>query len=262
MEGKINLYLLRGLTRESGHWGDFIDIIQNHNPHFNIHLLDLPGAGIHYKLKANTTAKGMVAFLREQTLPVLQDKNQTHIICASSLAGMVATEWVLNHPKDFQGLITISASFKGICKNKERANPKMRSTMLKILMYKKNIEKREHLIMKVNSNTPELKTDLVKEWIAIQKERTMTRANILRQTLAGIRYSTRKRKPNLPLLIVGSKKDKLVAPECIIKTHQAFGGKLVWHPTAGHCLPLDEPDWLSVEISDWISSTKFIANSH
>ena len=34
------------------------------------------------------------------------------------------------------------------------------------------------------------------------------------------------------------------------------------NPTAGHCLPLDEPDWLSVEISDWISSTKFIANSH
>jgi pimeloyl-ACP methyl ester carboxylesterase len=71
-----------------------------------------------------------------------------------------------------------------------------------------------------------------------------------------MRYSTRGRKSNLPLLIIGSKGDRLVALECIKKTHEALGGTLVWHPSSGHGLPLDQPIWLSLAISKWIKSNE------
>jgi len=250
LDRPLNIYLIRGLTRESGHWGDFLIYLREALPDANIHLLDLPGAGVHVTEKASSNAKKMVDFMRERALSDIQKQDSINIICATSLAGMLATEWVLNHKNDFHGLIMINSSFRGICSMNERVNKAVRGDMLKILLTS-NIEYRERLIIRVNSNKPELHDSLTKEWSKIQRERRMTRMNILRQTLAGMRYGTKGRKPEIPLLIIGSKADRMVLPSCIEKMHGFFGGKLVWHPTSGHGLPIDEPEWLSAVISDW-----------
>lgn len=251
MQNNINIYLIRGLTRESGHWGEFLEFLSSAIPEANVHLIDLPGAGVYVRDKASASAIKMVRFMRERTLPILEvNKSSYNIVCATSLAGMLATEWVLNYKNDFQGLIMINSSFKGICSSKERAGRPVRGDMFRIL-FTRDIEKRERLIVRVNSNKPENYDAFVMAWTEIQRKRKMSRMNILRQTLAGIRYGVDGRKPEVPLLIIGSKGDRMVAPSCIEKMHEYFGGKLVWHPTSGHGLPLDEPKWLSEQISDW-----------
>jgi len=79
----------------------------------------------------------------------------------------------------------------------------------------------------------------------------MRRRNILRQTIAGLRYEFTGELPNVPLLILGSKKDRLVSPTCIEKVHKRFGGQLNWHPTSGHGIPIDDPMWIINSIRKW-----------
>ncbi|MEW6467270.1 MAG: alpha/beta hydrolase [Bacteroidota bacterium] len=249
----VNIFLLMGLTRESGHWSQlFITELKKNAPQARIFFLDLPGSGKHVNAKSCLTIKGMIDFMRPEALEIMKANKGGNIICATSLGGMVATEWTIQYKDDFQGLIMINSSFKGICTQKERARPEVRMTMLKILL-SGSVEKREKLIISINSNKPEIYDSIANINIDIQNKRKMSRMNIFRQTFAGMRYQP-EGKPGLPLLIIGSKADSLVCPECIEKTYEAFGGTLVWSQTSGHGLPIDEPVWLSEQIAHWVNT--------
>jgi pimeloyl-ACP methyl ester carboxylesterase len=250
MNNRLNIYLLRGLTRESGHWGSFIRLLQEDIPGVKVHLLDLPGSGKYVAESASTDIRKMVDFMRKDTIGQLPGNNGPNIICATSLGGMVASDWVIRYNTDFQGLVIINSSFKYICRSSERAMKGVRWDMLKIL-FAFSVRKREALIIKINSNKPEGYDILTDEWVKIQEKRKMSRMNILRQTIAGVTYGIKNEKPGIPLLIIGSRGDRMVCTECIKKIHAAFGGTLIWHPDAGHGLPIDDPRWLSLRIADW-----------
>jgi len=251
----VNLFLLRGLTRESGHWGPrFIEELKKNVPYARIYMLDLPGSGKYVNESASWNVKDMVDFMRKDVLQILESKTGDNIICATSLGGMLACEWVLNYKNDFQGMVIINSSFKKICKLKERVQKGVRKDMLKVMLAKKT-EEREKIIVRINSNHPENYDSVACAWIDIQNERKMSKINILKQSIAGMRYSTKGRIPEVPLLIIGSKGDRMVCKECVEKTQAAFGGTLVWHPDAGHGLPIDDPKWLSEQIALWYSGT-------
>jgi len=250
MKKQIHIFLLRGLTRESAHWGSFTDSLQSGLPNAQIHLMDLPGAGRHIHQNASIRAAKMVDFMRDEVLNELNQKNRINIICATSLAGMLACDWTIRYKKDFHGLIIISASFKNICSSRERVSWAVKWEMVRIL-FTRNIWKRENLIIKVNSNRPQLIEPLTDDWTAIQKERKMTRLNIFKQSISGLLIGLKDEKPDLPILIIGSEGDRMVCPECIKKSHDFLGGTLIFHADSGHGIPIDEPIWLSRQISDW-----------
>ena len=250
MKKETHIYLLRGLTRESGHWGSFIGSLELGLPNAQIHLLDLPGAGKHVNTKASIKASKMVDFMRDEILVELEKPDRTNIICATSLAGMLACEWTIRFKNDFQGLIVISASFKRICTPTERVSWPVKLEMIRIL-FTRNIRKRENRIIKVNSNKPHIFESLTNDWTKIQSERKMSRLNIFKQSVAGLLLDLKNKKPNLPTLIIGSFGDRMVCPECIKKSHDYLGGTLIFHSDSGHGIPLDEPEWLSRQVSDW-----------
>jgi pimeloyl-ACP methyl ester carboxylesterase len=253
MNQELNIYLIRGLTRESGHWGDFVDMLQSNIPKSKIHLIDMPGAGKNINESASIKISKMVDFMRKEVVTEIKS-NSNNIVCATSLGGMLACDWALRYKNDFQGLIIIGSSFKRICTTKERVQKSVRWKMLKILL-SNSIEKRERLIIEVNSNKPEIYESLAREWSEIQRLRKMSKKSILKHTIAGFLYGPKKMKPEIPLLIIGSKSDRLVCPNCIKKIHDTFGGTLIWHPTSGHGIPIDEPKWLSDQISNWCQTT-------
>ena len=49
--------LLRGLTRERAHWGDFPERLRAAFPGQQFHLVDLPGTGIHYREASPATVR-------------------------------------------------------------------------------------------------------------------------------------------------------------------------------------------------------------
>ncbi len=255
MNKPIHVFLVRGLTRESGHWGDFDAFLKKNIPDVQIHFLDLPGAGKFVHFRASSKMNRMVDFMRSHSSELIGSISEPKIILATSLAGMMAVDWITRYPDDFQGLIMVGSSFKKICSAKERVHKRVLGDMIRILI-SSDIEKRERLIINVNSNQPQNHHKILHEWIKIQSDRKMTRMNILRQTLAGMRFRTIENKLELPVLIVGSKADRMVCPECIKKTQNVFGGTLVWHETSGHGIALDVPEWLAQISADWIG-TKF-----
>ena len=249
----VNIFLLMGLTRQSGLWSPvFIDSLKKYAPNACIFFLDLPGSGKYVNEKTPLSVKGMIDFMRPDVLKIMKAHKGKNIICATSLGGMVACEWTISYKNDFQGLIMINSSFRDICTQSERAQAGARKTMFKILI-SKSVEKRERLTITINSNKPETYDSIVAINIRIQNEKKMSRLNIFRQTFAGMRYSPENNKPEVPLLIIGSKADSIVCPDCIEKTYDAFGGTLVWNYTSGHGLPIDEPIWLSQQITGWVN---------
>ena len=119
-------------------------------------------------------------------------------------------------------------------------------------MFETNMQAREEMLLKINSNDTVNYCDNLDDWIDVQDRRPMTKANILRQTIAGMRYSAPKNKPQLPILVIGSKGDRLVREACITKVHHEFGGELVWHDTSGHGVPIDAPEWLVSTVKIWV----------
>ena len=248
----MNIFLLRGLTRESGHWGaEFTRNLLAEFPNAKLSFLDLPGSGIYNNEKAALSVNKIMEFMREREIENINKMEGQNIIMATSLGGMVAVEWIDKHPQDFQGLVMISSSFKGICRMDERAKKDVRKEMVAV-MFESDMQTREELLLRINSNDTLNFCANLDEWIDVQDRRPMTKANILRQTIAGMRYSAPEMKPDLPILIIGSKGDRLVSETCISKVHNEFGGSLVWHETSGHGVPIDAPEWLVSTVKIWV----------
>jgi pimeloyl-ACP methyl ester carboxylesterase len=246
MEKALTIYLLRGLSREAGHWGDFDQYVFKSFPNCIIHYVDMPGAGIYHSQKSPTSIPEIVHQLKAIT-PVEKGNN---LLIASSLGGMVAIEWVTQFPEDFQYLVTVCSSYRGICKPLERFNMKFALPILHSLI-SMNMAIREKVILRINSNDVEKRKLLLEPWLNIQTKRRMSKSNFIRQVIAAFKFQPSPIDRKVSLLIVGSKMDQLVCESCIVKAHRYFGGTLIWHSTSGHCIPIDAPDWLAENIRSW-----------
>ena len=250
-DDSLNIFLLRGLTRESGHWGnDFAQNITKKFPNSTIHYLDLPGAGVYNRDKSPMKVNSIMEFMRSRAIEKFKDTTQKNIIVATSLGGMVAMEWVLKHKSDFDAAVLVVPSFKKVRKFNERVKPSIRKEVISI-GFTRNMQKREAKLVKINSNRLEKFNDILTSWVNIQKKRPMAKKNIIRQSIAGMRYQP-KGKPNIPILVIGSYGDRLVKSSCTVKVATKYNSTLEMHNTSGHALPIDAPEWLVDTIKSWI----------
>ena len=81
----------------------------------------------------------------------------------------------------------------------------------------------------------------------------MTAGNGLRQLLAAARYRASPVAPGARTLLLGSQHDQLVSSACSRAIAKAWGLPLHVHPSAGHDLPLDDPQWVIDEVLRWVA---------
>jgi pimeloyl-[acyl-carrier protein] methyl ester esterase len=170
---------------------------------------------------------------------------------ATSLGSMVVTEWSAQYPKDFDAMILIAPSYKGICKMKERMVPGIRKEVLKVPLTK-NLEKKEARLLKINSNDHACFEENHAAWVNIQTSRPMSTKNVLRQTIAGMKYKPDIDKIKQPVLVLASKADRLLACDCVDKVATSLKAELRWHETSGHGIPIDAPEWLVEQMTNWL----------
>lgn len=230
-------YFLRGLVRESGHWSDFISRFQARFPQDEVILLDLPGCGKLYQETCPTTIAGMVDRIRK-------DQNfsggDSHLF-AISLGAMVGVDWMYRYPDDFQSAILINTSLRGLNPFYERLLPRTYWPILKSF-FSSPLEV-EKTILRMTSNRPELYEKMAHEWEKIHYVRPVSRSNTIRQLLAAMKFFPPQKKPKAKLLLLNSLEDHLASPACSKKLSDFWDVPLIVHPTAGHDLTLDEPDW-------------------
>ena len=243
--------LLRGLTRESGHWGGFPDILRKHLPEgAQVLALDLPGTGRLNQARSPARIEATMEACRHQ-LQALGIAPPWHLL-ALSLGAMVAVEWAVRHPHELAGCVLVNTSLRPFSPWPQRLRPANYGALLGLLLAPQMPRRREQSILRLTSRRPaEAGAAVLDEWTTLRQTRPVSHANALRQLLAAARYRAPAKAPAVPLLVLASQGDALVDVRCSRRLAQQWGAELAEHPWAGHDLPLDDGRWLAGEVGRW-----------
>lgn len=244
---------LRGLSREHRHWGEFPAIFKRYFPEANILTPDLPGNGIHFRVKSPSNIAEILEFVRND-INIQSIKQQPLNILALSMGAMVALEWMRRYPNECHTGVLINTSIKGINHFKYRLRPESYGRIIKEILLYRDLQSKEQCILQLTSNHSDHQQQIIEEWIRYAQSCPVSRLNIIRQLIAASRYKTPEQKPEQPLLLMRSLSDHLVNAESSWAISKHWQLPLLTHPEAGHDLPLDDADWLCRHLKSWLDT--------
>lgn len=246
--GKRTWLLIRGLAHEQEHWGKFREMLQKKYPDDEIFGVDLPGVGVYHKETAPIGLKETLNIVRNNTLGEIRPP---YYIISMSFGSMIAIEWAKSHPSDITGIVVMNTSIGKYSHFYNRLQSKTWRSFLKRVTTTDPAEI-EKIILSITSSKTEGLDEVVQERVEIHRKRPVTIENILRQLVAAAIYRSDGEPPSVPTLILAGKGDRLCDPSCSKKISNEWNLPLRVHPTAGHDLTLDEPEWVLEEISKWV----------
>jgi len=247
----MNLFLLRGLIREKAHWGTFVHDLETAFPGDRIITLEIPGVGVRHRETSPDNMDDMIDAMRGPHAERFAG-GEDNLLLAMSLGGMMARRWMERYPGDFRRVVLANTSFKGLNPLHHRLRP---ASMLRFarIFFTPGMENRERAILRMVSNNPETPGKVLREWVEIQSLRPVSRKSFLNQIKAALTFAPTLARPEADLLVLAGAGDRLCDPRCSRKIHEAWGGRLAVHPTAGHDLPLDDGPWVIARIQEWLS---------
>jgi pimeloyl-ACP methyl ester carboxylesterase len=240
--------LLRGLGRSQGHWGDFVTHLRAAWPEAQVETPDLPGCGTRHAERAPSDVAGTLAAVREAVRP-----GGPVSVLGVSLGGMVAHAWARRYPDDVASLVMVNSSLGGLSPPWRRLRLAAVWRLVAIALTADPLA-RERRIHALTSNRPERAPELAQTWAALAQRQPLRRSNAARQLLAAASYRA---EPlvRVPLLVLASATDGMVDPSASRAIARSVpGSTLIEHDSAGHDLPLDEPDWVIDRIAAWLAA--------
>ncbi|MFZ4286173.1 alpha/beta fold hydrolase [Variovorax sp. HJSM1_2] len=242
--------LLRGLTRESGHWGSFVSQFEAALPGQRVIALDLPGNGRLHAQCSPADVQGMVAHCRT-TLAEMSITEPVALL-GMSLGAMVAVAWAHGYPSEVSALVLVNTSLRPFSPFYQRLRPRTYAPLLRLVLRSATAEEWEQTILRITSNTgPARHAAVLAAWVGLREQHPVARANALRQLLAATRYRAPASSPRAAMLLLASDHDGLVSPQCSATLAARWQCDLQRHPTAGHDLPLDDAPWVLAQIRRW-----------
>ncbi|MCB0364497.1 MAG: alpha/beta hydrolase [Bdellovibrionaceae bacterium] len=246
---------LRGLGREKGHWGNFVDEFQASFPGEEVLCVDLPGAGDARDVPPPTSLASMTDFVRHQVHQAAGGERPINLL-SISLGGMVTLEWMRRHPHELHFVVIMNTSAAGLNPFYRRlrlsAAPRFLSSA-----FVRDPHLRERKIVDLISNRREVHDQTAEQWYRLGQERPVNRRSVARQLLAASRFRLPRQMPSVPTLLMVGQGDRLVHPDCTEALHRHYGWEIARHPWAGHDLPLDDAPWIFSEIRKWRNQNGF-----
>lgn len=242
--------LLRGLARESAHWGAFIPLLQATFPDARITVLDLPGTGRFYQQSSPCSIPAITDKVRGYALEQGLLREPATLL-AVSLGAMVAWEWLQRHPDEVCGAVMMNTSFASLSPFYRRLRWQSYRDFLALAM-QRDVHERERAIVELVSNRRDRYEQIADEWRNIQEERPISLGNSLRQIVAAATYRPEHGEPRQPVLLLNGKGDRLVSPSCSEAIHEKWRLELRSHCWAGHDLTVDDGDWVALQLQDWL----------
>lgn len=236
--------LLRGLTREQRHWGDFGQRLADHLQ-ARVLCPDLPGNGQLYRRQSPLHLCDLVEHLRLELRPL--HAHAPLRLLGLSMGAMVATEWGLHYPQEIASLVLINGSLGDLSPPWQRLRPGALPCIARALLL--DTAGREALIYRLSCRRHADTT--LAQWLSYAREYPVSRSNVLRQFRAASCYRSGGRLPAAKALILCSRNDALVNPACSAAIANHWRAPLGIHPSAGHDLPHDDPDWVLAQIARW-----------
>jgi pimeloyl-ACP methyl ester carboxylesterase len=239
---------LRGLTRESQHWGDFPAQFNQMLPDHRLVMLDLPGNGLLNHLPSPISVSGMVESCRAQ-LTLRGIKPPFHVL-AMSLGAMVAVAWAQACPQEVSAQVLINTSMRPFSPFYQRLRPANYGVLLGLVLGGAGPERWERRILQMTSHQRD--ESVLPRWLALRRANPVSRRNAFRQLLAAARFYAPEGQPVTPTLLLASEHDQLVSVESSRAVARHWPCTLRVHPSAGHDLPLDDGLWVAMQVRDWL----------
>lgn len=233
---------IRGLARSSEHWGPFVDQFKKTFPEDHIELIDLAGNGSRSNEPSFLSIEENVTDLINRSRTV-KETEQYHIM-SISLGSMVAAEWARQYPQNVASITMINTSEKGSSHFFERMHPRNYLSVLRgVLGSPSALEFETEISRLTTTRGPQAYIEWIEKFSRVPRT---TGRNIIRQLWAASKYQLKDKKPIEKVLIFNSLGDRLVNPICSQNIANKWKDALFFsHPSAGHDLPLEEPEWLS-----------------
>jgi pimeloyl-ACP methyl ester carboxylesterase len=244
--------LLRGLARESGHWGPFVDQFKAAFPGDDVIALDLPGVGEFAKERSPRSVQEIFTFVRAEAVKRAKSQSPFKLV-AMSLGGMVAMDWMEEKPDDLSAVVLINVSAKGFSPAYKRLRWQVWPGFLKAVS-SQSFKEREKLLIDMLINSPEAREKALPVWVKIANEQRISYASFANQLLAAARFQGLKKEAPVPVLLLNGLGDRFVDPSCSTVLHEKWGWPLERHAWGGHDLPWDDPAWVINKIRDWNKS--------
>ncbi len=249
------VFLIIGLTKESRHWdNDFVDNLKLLFKVDEVIGIDLPGSGILSEKQSPLSMKEIVKISRDSIESKLGGDN--NLLISISLGGMVATEWIKLYPKDFQKLVIINSSFKNFSPVYKRVQPYAIREFLRVFK-ERDLKQRESLALSLCSNNPAPFDKTLEKWHQIAIDKPMRRSDMLKQTIAGARFSLNFT-PSIPALIIASRHDRLAHFSCSENIQKSWKKDyfLFEDEKVGHAAHVDAPKELATKIYQWSQNAR------
>lgn len=249
----VTWVLLRGLSRESGHWGVFPDCLlrelQELQPAARVLMLDLPGTGTMRRQASPTQVGAIVDACRSQ----LQQRGVAGPVSlvGMSLGAAVLTDWANRYPHEVDAGVLINPSLRPFSELFRKARPLNYLGLLLLSLSRFSARMREERVLSLTTRlTPP--QAVIDRWLELQRQHPLGVRNTARQMLASMRYRASRTRPAAPMLLLCSKADALVDWRCSQAMSRAWGAPLRLHTKAGHDLPLDDPQWVARAVVEWL----------
>lgn len=246
--------LLRGLTRSAAHWGSFTQSFADAFAQAQVVTLDLPGNGTLYAQRSPTHIAELVDFCRSE----LQRRGHhpPYAVLAMSMGAMVTVHWAQTTPHELMAAVLINTSVRPLNPMFHRLRPANYARILGMLLRRPDVATLEQHILYMTSNHPDRHAGTHAQWVAERLQHPVSTPNTLRQLLAAARFKAAAAAPTCPVLLLGSAHDNLVDIRCTQTIARQWNCASAVHPSAGHDLPLDDPQWVVEHVRRWHSAHK------
>ena len=235
--------LLRGLSRDARHWNDFPQRIAAALPGARVVAIDLPGTGLAHGLRSPWTVDAMAEHVRA-TLQI-GGIEPPYSLLAISMGAMVATAWARDWPAEIESAVLINTSMRPFNPITQRLRPQNYGRLLCALVAPPRVA--EGIILGSTSRAHAADRPLLDLWVRQRKERPVRRIDALAQLIAAARFRAPRHNPFRRVLLLTSARDALVDTRCTLALGRAWQCEIRSHPSAGHDLPLDNPDWVVMQ---------------
>jgi pimeloyl-ACP methyl ester carboxylesterase len=237
--------LIRGLARESAHWGPFLPALRESMADADVVALDLPGTGTRLHDRSPGTIGAMVEALRDEAATRLP-AGTPRMLFGISLGGMVAMEWAARHPDELTCIVVAASSATDLAPFWRRFTPRGLATVVRNARTRDPLRRQARLARLLMSRR-DLRDEAARQWAQIERDRPVSRATLLAQITAAARWRAPSSLPVPSLFLVG-RGDRLVHPDCSRTLAKRYGAPLSEHRSAGHDLTTDEPAWVVDEV--------------
>jgi len=246
--------LLRGLTREAGHWGHFIPTLQGHLPQgARIITPDIAGNGALHQQPSATSVPAMAGQVRHQLI-AMGCPPPYHVV-AMSLGAMVTVAWMHAHPQELKRAVLINTSLRPHSPFWHRLQPRQYATAARLIFTRPSPLQWEQAVLRMTCQHPPDADQTLQHWLALRAQHPVGLGNGLKQLWAATQYRAPNPAPaQVPTLLLHAAKDQLVNPNCTRTLAERWHWPVACHPTAGHDLPLDDGAWVARQITHWLQT--------